>query len=68
MTERHRCLAVSRKGWRCDFMEHPGQVHWTWINGWPTAWMWLPDRDESWQNEAPTEDPLRDAPPALRET
>ena len=63
MTDRF-CPAVSRKGLRCDFREHPGEAHWTWINGWPTPWMAPPG---SWRNAPATEDPLRDAPSALRE-
>lgn len=64
-TDRTFCPAVSRDGRRCDFAEHPGAVHWSWVEGELQFWQALPGDDERWSNQGATEDPLRDAPRAL---
>lgn len=64
--DRTFCTATSRNGRRCDFAEHPGAVHWSWVEGELQQWQALPEPDEAWRNQAPAEDPLRDAPQALK--
>lgn len=64
--DRKFCPAVSRNGRRCDFAEHPGEVHWSWVDGELQHWQRLPEPGESWSNQGAAEDPLRDAPKALR--
>lgn len=64
--DRAFCPAASRDGRRCDFAEHPGFVHWSWVEGELQFWQALPDESESWRNQAADEDPLRDAPQALK--
>lgn len=64
--DRTFCPAVSRDGRRCDFAEHPGFVHWSWVEGELQFWQSLPGGDERWSNQGTTEDPLRDAPAALK--
>jgi hypothetical protein len=64
--DRMFCLVTSRDGRRCDFAEHPGAVHWSWVEGELQFWQALPEPDEIWRNQAPAEDPLRDAPQVLR--
>lgn len=63
--DRDFCPAVSRDGRRCDFAEHPGFVHWSWVEGELQFWQSLPSEGETWRNEGATEDPLRDAPQVL---
>lgn len=65
-TDRVFCPAVSRDGRRCDFAEHPGFVHWSWVKGELQFWQALPDESEAWRNQGADEDPLRDAPQALK--
>lgn len=60
------CPATSRDGRRCDFAEHPSFVHWSWVEGELQFWQALPGNDEAWRNQGATEDPLRDAPQALK--
>jgi hypothetical protein len=60
------CPAASRDGRRCDFAKHPGAVHWSWVEGELQFWQALPEPGEAWRNQAPAEDPLRDAPDALK--
>lgn len=64
--DRMFCAAVSRNGRRCDFAEHPGEVHWSWVDGELQQWQRLPAPDEAWRNQGAIEDPLRDAPQALK--
>jgi hypothetical protein len=64
--DRTFCPATSRDGRRCDFAEHPGFVHWSWVEGELQFWQALPKPDEAWRNQGATEDPLRDAPQALK--
>lgn len=64
--DRQFCPAVSRNGRRCDFVEHPGEVHWSWVDGELQHWQRLPEPTEAWRNQGSAEDPLRDAPEALR--
>jgi hypothetical protein len=64
--DRAFCPAASRDGRRCDFAEHPGAVHWSWVEGELQFWQALPEPGEAWRNQAPAEDPLRDAPQALK--
>jgi len=56
---------MSRNGRRCDFAEHPGEVHWSWVDGELQQWQRLPEPGEAWRNQAATEDPWRDAPQVL---
>jgi hypothetical protein len=66
--DRTFCPATSRNGRRCDFAEHPGAVHWSWVEGELQQWQALPEPGEAWHNQVPVEDPLRDAPQALKTT
>ncbi len=63
--DRRFCPAVnSRNGWLCDFAAHPWQTHWSWVNGELKVWS---APTPSWENKPlNTEDPLRDAPEALK--
>jgi hypothetical protein len=63
--DRTFCPAKSRNGRRCDFAEHPGAVHWSWVEGELQQWQALPEPDERWVNLPADQDPLRDAPQFL---
>lgn len=53
--EARQCSAVSAKtGHRCQYVEHVGHVHVTFIEGWPTPWSSMPD---GWQNVPLPHDP-----------
>lgn len=62
--QRAFCPVVRGNGWQCDYAEHPGEVHVTWVNGWPQQWSAMPDKP--WVNMPLSQDILDDAPEALR--
>jgi hypothetical protein len=63
--ERLPCTAVRDNGWRCDYVTHPGDLHVTWVNGWPQQWAALPR--ETWSNvDLSGPEVLASAPEALR--
>jgi hypothetical protein len=64
--DRTFCPTTSRNGRRCDFAEHPGAVHWSWVEGELQFWQALPEVGERWINLPAAEDPLRDAPAPLK--
>lgn len=48
--QRKFCSAVRENhGWLCETAEHPGETHYTWINGWLTSWS---GPVKGWENHA----------------
>lgn len=58
------CQARRKDGTPCQLEQHSERVHASYIDGWLQTWL---SNDVAWQNVGlNTEDPLRDAPEALK--